>query len=132
MIKQTQYCGICHKSYEGFGNNGWPITNDKCCDECNTQKVIPARLNRIKAEIKAETIIKGRKRTEDVVFNNKVNEIMSNRIRTNKSINVKSIDVEIYEKVIIMMNYYGFTTYSQFFRYVTMKEWHKLKNEKVI
>jgi len=34
-------CCICHNTYEGFGNNPWPLmdTEDQCCDECNKQVV---------------------------------------------------------------------------------------------
>jgi hypothetical protein len=38
-------CCICGKEFEGWGNNPWPIKQDgECCDECNQNKVIPARL----------------------------------------------------------------------------------------
>lgn len=43
-------CCICGKEFEGYGNNPYPIgrdiysSEDRCCDECNTTKVIPARI----------------------------------------------------------------------------------------
>ena len=42
-------CCLCGKTIEsGFGNNPAPIPtkneDDECCDECNMEKVIPARL----------------------------------------------------------------------------------------
>lgn len=40
-------CCICGKEIEGYGNNPWPVTKkqtDKCCDNCNITKVIPARM----------------------------------------------------------------------------------------
>lgn len=40
-------CCICGKEMKGHGNNPWPINNDvakRCCDECNWDKVIPARI----------------------------------------------------------------------------------------
>lgn len=39
-------CCLCGKTFEGFGNNPWPLAkgeDDRCCDECNN-KVIIARL----------------------------------------------------------------------------------------
>ena len=43
MIK---ICVICRKKYDGYGNNAAPFTIGRCCDECNTLKVIPYRLKR--------------------------------------------------------------------------------------
>lgn len=40
-------CVICGHDFEGYGNNAWPIKDGICCDECNTEKVIPARLEQI-------------------------------------------------------------------------------------
>jgi len=42
-------CCICKKEIEikkGWkeGNNAYPIKNGRCCDYCNSMKVIPARL----------------------------------------------------------------------------------------
>ena len=40
-------CCIRGCEFEGFGNNPWPVVNDedaRCCDECNYDKVISARL----------------------------------------------------------------------------------------
>ena len=40
-------CCLCGKEITDFGNNPWPLRNDvddRCCDECNSTKVIPARL----------------------------------------------------------------------------------------
>ena len=42
-IKYT--CCICGKKAEGFGNNPQPIKDKgRCCDACNAEVVIPARL----------------------------------------------------------------------------------------
>ena len=42
-------CCLCSKEVECYGNNPSPIQtqneDDKCCDECNLAKVIPARIN---------------------------------------------------------------------------------------
>lgn len=43
-------CCICGRSFEGFGNNPYPVNTDenaRCCDECNWGQVIPARLNQL-------------------------------------------------------------------------------------
>ena len=40
-------CIICGKTIKGYGNNPYPIkTTGKCCNECNTKIVIPARLTK--------------------------------------------------------------------------------------
>lgn len=49
-------CCLCGKEIEGFGNNPDPLGNlgeedEECCDECNEEKVIPARI---------ELLLKGR------------------------------------------------------------------------
>ena len=37
-------CIICKKEYEGFGNNAQPVKYGRCCDNCNSTMVVPARL----------------------------------------------------------------------------------------
>lgn len=43
-------CSICGNPQDpwpggqGYGNNAWPINNGRCCNDCNTLLVIPARL----------------------------------------------------------------------------------------
>ena len=37
-------CCLCDKQAKGWGNNPQPLMSGKCCDECNTDKVIPARM----------------------------------------------------------------------------------------
>ena len=44
MEKNKVFC-ICGKEFTGFGNNPWPIRQSgECCDECNADKVVPARI----------------------------------------------------------------------------------------
>ena len=44
--KSDPKCAICNEVYEGFGNNPYPITdNGRCCDDCNSSKVVPARIH---------------------------------------------------------------------------------------
>ena len=38
-------CVICGKKAKGNGNNPWPVkTIGECCDKCNIEKVVPARI----------------------------------------------------------------------------------------
>lgn len=38
-------CCICGKEIKGYGNNPWPVKKEGlCCDECNSEVVIPARI----------------------------------------------------------------------------------------
>lgn len=43
-------CCICGKEFEGFGNNANPVMDGICCDDCNANVVIPARLTRFTIE----------------------------------------------------------------------------------
>ena len=47
-LNTEKTCSICGKKYVGWGNNAWPITEDRCCDECNGMYVIPGRICGIK------------------------------------------------------------------------------------
>jgi hypothetical protein len=39
-------CCICgDEDFIGYGNNPWPVAEEgECCDQCNSDTVIPARL----------------------------------------------------------------------------------------
>jgi|MDSZ01.1.fsa_nt_gb hypothetical protein len=40
-------CILCGEAYEGYGHNPAPLhdyQNARCCDDCNTTQVIPARI----------------------------------------------------------------------------------------
>lgn len=38
-------CCLCKRQKYGFGNNPAPVKEEgRCCDECNSKKVIPARM----------------------------------------------------------------------------------------
>lgn len=40
-------CSICGKTFVGYGNNPYPVTkgkDDRCCDACNAEFVVPARI----------------------------------------------------------------------------------------
>lgn len=45
-MKSNGYqCCICGKLFKGYGNNPVPVKpSGKCCDFCNTNIVIPARI----------------------------------------------------------------------------------------
>lgn len=40
-------CCICGQEFDGWGNNPYPIVEDedaRCCDDCNSSVVVPARI----------------------------------------------------------------------------------------
>lgn len=37
-------CSICGNKYIGYGNNARPINDGRCCNACNSQIVIPRRI----------------------------------------------------------------------------------------
>lgn len=41
---ETKKCVICGKTYKGWGNDAWPVADGYCCDKCNNDKVLPARI----------------------------------------------------------------------------------------
>ena len=44
-MKEKKTCCICGKKFTGCGNEPWPIKQSgKCCDKCNMNKVVPARI----------------------------------------------------------------------------------------
>lgn len=53
-------CCICGEEIKGYGNNPWPVgydvysEEDKCCDKCNFEVVIPARIALLKEKEKNE------------------------------------------------------------------------------
>ena len=47
-MKKT--CCLCGEEFEGYGNNPAPVKESgECCDRCNAEKVIPARLEALLA-----------------------------------------------------------------------------------
>lgn len=51
-------CCICGKFHNDFGNNPFPVVkeNKRCCNACNNNYVIPARIEAIFAK-KEETVV---------------------------------------------------------------------------
>ena len=47
MENTMKICSICGCGYTGWGNNAWPVNDGRCCNQCNSEYVIPARLNRM-------------------------------------------------------------------------------------
>ena len=52
--KNTECC-ICGQNCDGWGNNPWPVKMDgECCNACNVQVVLQARLRMIGISPKEE------------------------------------------------------------------------------
>jgi len=52
-MEEKKICCICGKPFTGWGNNPDPVTDEngnlypedaRCCDECNSEIVIPTRI----------------------------------------------------------------------------------------
>jgi hypothetical protein len=41
---ENKQCSICLRHFTEFGNSAWPINNGRCCNVCNDNVVIPARI----------------------------------------------------------------------------------------
>lgn len=41
---KTYICVICGKKCKGYPNSAAPVDDGPCCDECNANVVIPARI----------------------------------------------------------------------------------------
>lgn len=49
-LEDEHKCCICGEPIEGYGNNPFPVkTEGDCCDKCNAEVVIPARIEKMKA-----------------------------------------------------------------------------------
>lgn len=44
MDPTSKPCSICQTLFSGWGNNAQPVNDGRCCDKCNRDIVIPARL----------------------------------------------------------------------------------------
>ena len=42
--KESKTCCICKEPIKGYGNNAEPVCSGTCCDKCNMDVVIPARV----------------------------------------------------------------------------------------
>lgn len=43
-------CVICGRKFSGYGNNADPVAKGECCDDCNVNVVVPARIRMIYAD----------------------------------------------------------------------------------
>jgi hypothetical protein len=50
LIKREKaVCCLCGMELKDYGHNPWPLKKSgRCCEQCNWDKVIPARLEDIK------------------------------------------------------------------------------------
>lgn len=43
--EKPKECCLCGKPLDNFGNDPWPLEDKgRCCDDCNTNLVVPARI----------------------------------------------------------------------------------------
>jgi len=47
IIVEEVTCVLCGERIVGYGNNAAPLASGKCCDRCNGERVLPARLSRL-------------------------------------------------------------------------------------
>ena len=62
-MTKTFVCCICGAECMGYGNNPYPVVEDKkavCCDKCNVTRVIPARLKLARKTVGASEAPQGR------------------------------------------------------------------------
>lgn len=52
-------CCICGGQLGKYGNNAEPVKHGQCCDKCNNEVVIPARLSSHKTESIADSLLDG-------------------------------------------------------------------------
>ena len=45
-------CCLCKEEFAGYGNSAWPLGHGQCCDYCNYEKVLYARLLFLCAHLK--------------------------------------------------------------------------------
>lgn len=48
---EKKICCLCGREFKEWGNNAQPLSDGRCCNECNNSRVIPARINNIKKEM---------------------------------------------------------------------------------
>ena len=63
-------CCLCGKNAGKCGNNAMPLANGQCCNDCNNNKVIPARLagyHETDSEAAYEDLIKYSKKVNAII-----------------------------------------------------------------
>ena len=66
-MKQSFTCSICEQKTHGFGNNPDPVVtipDKRCCNDCNSKYVIPARLMTLRMIYAARSPKKNRQSTQ--------------------------------------------------------------------
>jgi len=48
-------CVLCDTAIIGFGNNARPLADGRCCDDCNSNLVLPYRIVRASRAIRGES-----------------------------------------------------------------------------
>lgn len=59
LIPEEGVCCLCGKNFKHYGNNPEPLKDfdyGRCCDACNYDKVIPARIKHIQASFKKHSL----------------------------------------------------------------------------
>ena len=47
-------CPICRRRYDGPGHDALPVLPGRCCDKCNRDYVIPARMMLLRQQMEEE------------------------------------------------------------------------------
>jgi probable addiction module antidote protein len=50
VTPRMQICSICQREFSEFGNSADPVNDGRCCDRCDSEVVIPARMRRMKRD----------------------------------------------------------------------------------
>jgi len=60
----VKICVLCGTEFEGYGNNPAPLNqgHGRCCDECNTDVVIPKRLMDLQVRLFFDKMVENEKR----------------------------------------------------------------------
>jgi hypothetical protein len=72
-VQWQKRCVLCGEGYCGYGNNALPLMEGRCCDKCNFEKVLPARMGNLK-EMGEGFGLHSKKNFEDVFKELKNNE----------------------------------------------------------
>ena len=60
----VKICVLCGTEFEGYGHNPAPLNqgHGRCCDECNTDVVIPKRLMDLQVQLFFDKMVENEKR----------------------------------------------------------------------
>ena len=50
-MKKYIICCICGNRSDGYGHNAAPVAEGRCCSDCNSLKVIPARIKEARIRV---------------------------------------------------------------------------------